>query len=58
MKRPTLSEAKTFFYQNAPFVMDDYKDMKKDYGEFFAARYIIEILIDYNNNEKDQVIGG
>ena len=59
MKRPTLSEAKTFFYQNAPFVMDDYKDMKEDYGEFFAARYIIEILIDYNNNnEKDQVIGG
>ena len=57
MKRPTLSEAKTFFYQNAPFVMDDYKDMKEDYGEFFAARYIIEILIDYNNNEKDQVIG-
>jgi len=57
MKRPTLTEAKTFFYQNAPFVMDDYKDMKEDYGEFFAARYIIEILIDYNNNEKDQVIG-
>ena len=48
MKRPTLTEAKTFFYQNAPFVMDDYEDMKKDYGEFFAARYIIEILIDYN----------
>ena len=58
MKRPTISEAKTFFYQNAPFVMDDYEDMKKDYGEFFAARYIIEILIDYNKNEKDKVIGG
>jgi len=58
MKRPTISEAKTFFYQNAPFVMDDYEDMKKDYGEFFAARYIIEILIDYNKNEKDEVIGG
>ena len=58
MKRPTLSEAKTFFYQNAPFVMDEYEDMKKDYGEFFAARYIIEILIDYNKNEKDEVIGG
>ena len=46
MKRPTLTEAKTFFYQNAPFVMDEYEDMKQDYGEFFAARYIIEILID------------
>ena len=58
MKRPTISEAKTFFYQNAPFVLDAYEDMKKDYGEFFAARYIIEILIDYNKNEKDKVIGG
>ena len=58
MKRPTLSETKTFFYQNAPFVMDEYEDMKKDYGEFFAARYIIEILIDYNKNEEDKVIGG
>ena len=58
MKRPTLSETKTFFYQNASFVMDEYEDMKKDYGEFFAARYIIEILIDYNKNEKDKVIGG
>ena len=53
MKRPTISEAKTFFYQNAPFVMDEYEDMKQDYGEFFAARYIIEILIDYRKNEKE-----
>ena len=29
------------------------EDMKQDYGEFFAARYIIEILIDYRNNEKE-----
>ena len=52
MKRPTLSEAKTFFYQNAPFVMDEYQDMCEDYGEFFAGRYIIEILIDFRKREK------
>ena len=33
--------------------MDEYEDMKQDYGEFFAARYIIEILIDYRKNEKE-----
>ena len=53
MKRPTLTEAKTFFYQNAPFVMYEYQDMCEDYGEFFAGRYIIEVLIDFRKREKE-----
>jgi hypothetical protein len=58
VKRPTLSEAKAFFYQNASFVMDDYQDMCEDYGEFFAGRYIIEILIDYKMNNGEKTVNG
>jgi hypothetical protein len=58
MKRPTLSETKTFFYQNAPFVMDEYEQDKIEYGEFRAALTLIDIFIDYQEQERRLLSNG
>jgi hypothetical protein len=58
MKRPTISEAKTFFYQNAPFVMDEYEQDKIEYGEFRAALTLIDIFIDYQEQERRLLSNG
>ena len=48
-KRPSLSEAKALLYQHAPDIMKEYETMKTTHGEFFAARYIVDIVDHYNH---------
>tara|TARA_R100000426_G_C4807528_1_gene105140 strand:- start:464 stop:646 length:183 start_codon:yes stop_codon:yes gene_type:complete len=48
-KRPSLSEAKALLNQHAPEIMKEYETMKITHGEFFAARYIVDIVDHYNH---------
>ena len=48
-KRPSLSEAKALLNQHAPDIMNEYETMKNTHGEFFAARYIVDIVDHYNH---------
>lgn len=48
-KRPSLQEAKSFLSQHAPDIMDEYNDLILTHGEFFAARYIVDIVDHYNH---------
>tara|TARA_Y100000592_G_C5377494_1_gene271714 strand:- start:337 stop:519 length:183 start_codon:yes stop_codon:yes gene_type:complete len=48
-KRPSLSEAKALLSQHAPDIMNEYETLKKTHGEFFAARYIVDIVDHYNH---------
>jgi hypothetical protein len=48
-KRPSLSEAKSFLYQHAPDIMDEYDELYQSHGEFFAARFIVDIVDHYNH---------
>ena len=48
-KRPSLSEAKVLLNQHAPEIMKEYETMKITHGEFFAARYIVDIVDHYNH---------
>jgi len=54
-KRPSLSEAKALLIQHAPEIMEEYKTMIKTHGEFFAARYIVDIVDHYNHITTAQV---
>jgi len=54
-KRPSLSEAKALLNQHAPDIMKEYKTLKKTHGEFFAARYIVDIVDHYNHITTVQV---
>ena len=48
-KRPSLSEAKALLNQHAPEIMKEYETMIITHGEFFAARYIVDIVDHYNH---------
>ena len=48
-KRPSLQEAKTFLYQHAPDIIDEYHELIHTHGEFFAARYIVDIVDHFNH---------
>ena len=56
-KRPSLSEAKAFLYQHAPDIMDEYSELHQSHGEFFAARFVVDIVDHYNhlNNVQETV---
>lgn len=56
-KRPNLSEAKLFLYQHAPDIMDEYSELYQSHGEFFAARFVVDIVDHYNhlNNVQETV---
>ena len=57
-KRPSLPEAKTFLFQHAPEIMDEYHDLLTTHGEFFAARYIVDIVDHYNHLNNVGVVNG
>ena len=57
-KRPSLPEAKTFLSQHAPDIMDEYRELLTSHGEFFAARYIVDIVDHYNHLNNVGVING
>jgi len=48
-KRPSLSEAKALLNQHAPEIIEEYTQLKKTHGEFFAARYLVDIVDHYNH---------
>lgn len=48
-KRPSLSEAKSFLIQHAPDIMQEYYELHASHGEFFAARFIVDIVDHYNH---------
>jgi hypothetical protein len=48
-KRPTLFEAKAFLQQHSPETMEEYYELKESHGEFFAARFIVDIVDHYNH---------
>jgi len=57
-KRPSLPEAKTFLAQHAPDIMEEYDTLKSTHGEFFAGRYIIDIVDHYNHLNNIGVVNG
>jgi hypothetical protein len=48
-KRPSLSEAKAVLSQHSPETMEEYYELKESHGEFFAARFIVDIVDHYNH---------
>ncbi len=48
-KRPSLLEAKALLNQHAPDVMKEYYTLIGTHGEFFAARYLVDIVDHYNH---------
>jgi len=56
-KRPSLGEAKAVLSQHSPETMQEYEEMKITHGEFFAARYIVDI-VDHFNHLQETVING
>ena len=48
-KRPSLPEARAFLSQHAPDIMQEYYELVESHGEFFAARYIVDIVDHYNH---------
>jgi len=57
-KRPSLPEAKAFLTQHAPDIMDEYRELLATHGEFFAARYIVDIVDHYNHLNNVGVVNG
>ena len=57
-KRPSLPEAKAFLTQHAPDIMDEYRELLVTHGEFFAARYIVDIVDHYNHLNNVGVVNG
>lgn len=57
-KRPSLSEARAFLTQHAPDIMQEYNSLIETHGEFFAARYIVDIVDHYNHLNNVGVING
>ena len=57
-KRPTLQEAKALLSQHAPDIMQEYVELKRTHGEFFAARYIVDIVDHYNHINNIGVVNG
>ena len=56
-KRPSLQEAKAFLQQHSPETMTEYQEMKVSHGEFFAARFIVDI-VDHYNHLQEKVANG
>ena len=58
-KRPSLLEAKAVLSQHSPETMKEYNDLKESHGEFFAARFIVDIVDHYNHlkEQKDTAHG-
>ena len=56
-KRPTLQEAKAVLTQHSPDTMREYYELKHTHGEFFAARFIVDI-VDHFNHLQDVTING
>ena len=48
-KRPSLQEAKALLYQHSPETMQEYEQLIETHGEFFAARYIVDIVDHFNH---------
>lgn len=57
-KRPTLQEAKALLTQHAPETMEEYRELFDTHGEFFAARYIVDIVDHYNHLNNVGVANG
>jgi len=57
-KRPSLPEARAFLSQHAPDIIHEYKTLIDTHGEFFAARYIIDIVDHYNHLNNIGVVNG
>jgi len=57
-KRPSLSEARAFLSQHAPDIIQEYTTLIDTHGEFFAARYIIDIVDHYNHLNNIGVVNG
>jgi len=56
-KRPSLQEAKAVLTQHSPATMEEYYQLKESHGEFFAARFIVDI-VDHFNHLQDKAING
>lgn len=56
-KRPSLQEAKAILTQHSPDTMQEYHEMKESHGEFFAARFIVDV-VDHFNHLQDKVSNG
>jgi len=57
-KRPSLSEAKSFLSQHSPETIEEYNDLIITHGEFFAARFIVDIVDHYNHLNNVGVVNG
>ena len=57
-KRPSLQEAKALLYQHSPNTMLEYEELKHSHGEFFAARFIVDMVDHYNHINNVGVING
>ena len=56
-KRPSLQEAKAVLTQHSPDTMEEYYELIDSHGEFFAARFIVDI-VDHFNHLQDKAING
>ena len=56
-KRPSLIEAKAVLTQHSPETMQEYELLKISHGEFFAARFIVDI-VDHFNHLQEKAING
>jgi hypothetical protein len=56
-KRPSLQEAKAILTQHSPDTMKEYYELIDSHGEFFAARFIVDI-VDHFNHLQDKTING
>ena len=56
-KRPSLQEAKAILSQHSPDTITEYELMKTSHGEFFAARFIVDI-VDHFNHLQEKVSNG
>ena len=54
-KRPSLQEAKAILTQHSPNTMEEYYELVDSHGEFFAARFIVDI-VDHFNHLQDKAI--
>ena len=57
-RRPSLQEAKALLSQHAPDIMQEYKELIVTHGEFFGARYIVDIVDHYNHINNIGVANG
>jgi len=56
-KRPTLQEAKLFLTRHSPDTIREYEQLVESHGEFFAARFIVDI-VDHFNHLQEKAING